>query len=332
MASKLSCVKYVVVIFNFLFLLCGIAVAAMGAYTIFNSEDLSALIGDSMLKKGAYLLLAAGGAVILISTVGCFGALTENKCLLVLYFVVLLMTFLVQAVAGIMGFVFYGQLETYLKSHVEETMNTKYGRKGFNLITLAVDKMQMEFECCGFNSPEDWKNATYFNSSSAVPISCCVDMTVNDCNKVINNSTMYTQGCFPKLLSWVQGNIDIVGGLGIGVALFQEEAILADAKIKYGDIALEFVIIYKTKPTLGVAIEGGINTRQPEPTVISIQRGGSAFESGRLKCGHTILEVNGQSLRGMEHRDAVKTIAEAFRDPSTNRLYLLVTVIQQEYP
>lgn len=50
----------------------------------------------------------------------------------------------------------------------------------------------------------------------------------------------------------------------------QEEAILADAKIKYGDIALEFVIIYKTKPTLGVAIEGGINTRQPEPTVISI--------------------------------------------------------------
>lgn len=51
----------------------------------------------------------------------------------------------------------------------------------------------------------------------------------------------------------------------------QEEAILADAKIKYGDIALEFVIIYKTKPTLGVAIEGGINTRQPEPTVISIQ-------------------------------------------------------------
>lgn len=50
-----------------------------------------------------------------------------------------------------------------------------------------------QFECCGFNSPEDWKNATYFNSSSAVPISCCVDMTVNDCNKAINNSTMYTQ-------------------------------------------------------------------------------------------------------------------------------------------
>lgn len=30
-----------------------------------------------------------------------------------------------------------------------------------------------------------------------------------------------SKGCFPKLLSWVQENIDIVGGLGIGVALFQ---------------------------------------------------------------------------------------------------------------
>lgn len=30
-----------------------------------------------------------------------------------------------------------------------------------------------------------------------------------------------SKGCFPKLLSWVKGNIDIVGGLGIGVALFQ---------------------------------------------------------------------------------------------------------------
>lgn len=62
-----------------------------------------------------------------------------------------------------------------------------------NIYMYIVNFSVHQFECCGFNSPEDWKNATYFNSSSAVPISCCVDMTVNDCNKVINNSTMYTQ-------------------------------------------------------------------------------------------------------------------------------------------
>ena len=64
--------------------LCGMLVAAMGAYTIANSDDLTVLIGDNLLMRGAYLLLGAGGAVILVSTAGCFGALTENKCLLVL--------------------------------------------------------------------------------------------------------------------------------------------------------------------------------------------------------------------------------------------------------
>lgn len=56
----------------------------MGVYMIFNSEDLLVFIGDSMLKKGVYLLLVVGGVVILIFMVGCFGVFIENKCFLVL--------------------------------------------------------------------------------------------------------------------------------------------------------------------------------------------------------------------------------------------------------
>ena len=48
-----------------------------------------------------------------------------------------------------------------------------------------------------------------------------------------------------------------------------------DAKKKYGDIPLEVIPVYKTKPTLGMAIEGGANTRQPLPRVINIQVGNS---------------------------------------------------------
>lgn len=52
---------------------------------------------------------------------------------------------------------------------------------------------------------------------------------------------------------------------------FQLDAVVASSKKRYGNIPLDFVIIYKTKPTLGIAIEGGLNTRQPIPKVISIQ-------------------------------------------------------------
>ncbi|XP_078332426.1 whirlin-like [Crassostrea virginica] len=110
----------------------------------------------------------------------------------------------------------------------------------------------------------------------------------------------------------------------------KEKLILAEAKEKYGDIPLEFVIIYKTKPTIGIAIEGGFNTRQPVPKIISIQRGGSAFESGLLRCGHLILEVNGRNLRGMSHCEAVKVIADAFQDTSSDQLNLIVSMDPEE--
>ncbi|CAG5130043.1 unnamed protein product, partial [Candidula unifasciata] len=103
------------------------------------------------------------------------------------------------------------------------------------------------------------------------------------------------------------------------------EEIKRQATEKYGDIPLDIVYIYRSKPTLGVAIEGGANTRQPLPKVISVQPGGSAFESGGLKVGHVILEVNGQPVVGLPHMDAARLIAEAFKNRTYNRMELLVT-------
>ncbi|XP_033732668.1 whirlin-like isoform X2 [Pecten maximus] len=114
---------------------------------------------------------------------------------------------------------------------------------------------------------------------------------------------------------------------------FNEEAVLiAAAREKYGDIPLEVVTIHKTKPTLGLAIEGGANTRQPLPKVINVQPGGSAYESGRLKPGQIILEVNGQSLSGMAHIGAARTIAEAFKNKQADHIELLVTESNTKLP
>ena len=66
-------------------------------------------------------------------------------------------------------------------------------------------------------------------------------------------------------------NSCLISMIKLEFSFFQEKLILAEAKEKYGDIPLEFVIIYKTKPTIGIAIEGGFNTRQPVPKIISIQ-------------------------------------------------------------
>uniref|UniRef100_A0A8C6WX94 Whirlin a n=1 Tax=Neogobius melanostomus TaxID=47308 RepID=A0A8C6WX94_9GOBI len=85
------------------------------------------------------------------------------------------------------------------------------------------------------------------------------------------------------------------------------------------------VRVQKTASTLGIAIEGGANTRQPMPRIVTIQRGGSAHNCGLLKVGQILLEVNGLSLRGREHRDAARIIAEAFKTKDKDYVDFLVT-------
>ncbi|KAA0719889.1 Whirlin [Triplophysa tibetana] len=83
--------------------------------------------------------------------------------------------------------------------------------------------------------------------------------------------------------------------------------------------------VAKSASTLGIAIEGGANTRQPLPRIVTIQRGGSAHNSGQLKVGQVILEVNGVSLRGKEHREAARLIAEAFKTKEKDYIDFLIT-------
>lgn len=53
-------------------------------------------------------------------------------------------------------------------------------------------------------------------------------------------------------------------------------ALSKDRKQKESAGERQVIRIYKTKPTLGIAIEGGANTRQPMPRVAKIQVGACA--------------------------------------------------------
>ncbi|TSV94893.1 Whirlin [Bagarius yarrelli] len=84
------------------------------------------------------------------------------------------------------------------------------------------------------------------------------------------------------------------------------------------------VRVSKSASTLGMAVEGGANTRQPLPRIATIQKGGSAHLCGQLRVGQVILEVNGMSLKGMEHRDAARVIAEAFKTKEMDYIDFLI--------
>jgi hypothetical protein len=65
-------------------------------------------------------------------------------------------------------------------------------------------------------------------------------------------------------------------------------------------VGRQTIHVPKCSATLGIAIEGGANTKQPLPRIISIQPNGAAFQAGGLRIGQLIKEVDGISLEGIE--------------------------------
>ena len=84
-----------------------------------------------------------------------------------------------------------------------------------------------------------------------------------------------------------------------------------------------------TMVTLGLSVDGGVDTNQKEIRVTAVKPGGAAHCHGFLKvischfdhlliflwqqAGFEILEVDGEVIRGMKHRDACLAIHKAFK-------------------
>lgn len=60
-------------------------------------------------------------------------------------------------------------------------------------ITKTIDKFQLEFECCGYNGYEDWKESDYYKSKQTIPKSCCIDQNNAKCPSESNPDFFYTK-------------------------------------------------------------------------------------------------------------------------------------------
>ncbi|XP_034943796.1 whirlin isoform X9 [Chelonus insularis] len=84
------------------------------------------------------------------------------------------------------------------------------------------------------------------------------------------------------------------------------------------------ITVKKTKSILGIAIEGGANTKHPLPRIINIHDNGAAYEAGGLEVGQLILEVDGHKVEGLHHQEVARLIAESFARRDRNEIEFLV--------
>lgn len=141
----MKCVKYLLFVFNFLFWLMGSFVLAVGLWLRFDPETVSLLNGDKAPDTffiGVYILIGAGGLVMLVGFFGCCGAVRESQCLLGSFFACLLIIFGAEVAAGVFGFLNKDKIIEDVQAFYATTYNEN------NNSTL-ITSYQKVLNCCG---------------------------------------------------------------------------------------------------------------------------------------------------------------------------------------
>uniref|UniRef100_A0A3P9HLI6 PDZ domain-containing protein 7 n=1 Tax=Oryzias latipes TaxID=8090 RepID=A0A3P9HLI6_ORYLA len=95
------------------------------------------------------------------------------------------------------------------------------------------------------------------------------------------------------------------------------------------DYEITTVTISKAKPSLGISISGGIESKvQPMIKIEKIFPGGAASTNEALKAGDELLSVDGKSLQGVTHLHAVDLIRRAFSNKAKDPMVFVVKVPQ----
>ncbi|XP_012989406.2 PDZ domain-containing protein 7 isoform X1 [Esox lucius] len=90
---------------------------------------------------------------------------------------------------------------------------------------------------------------------------------------------------------------------------------------------LKTVSISKTKQSLGISISGGMESKvQPVVKIEKIFPGGAASTCKVLKAGFELLSVDGVSLQGVTHPNAVEIIRRAFSNKAKDPMVFIVKV------
>ncbi|XP_063283809.1 tetraspanin-1-like [Pelobates fuscus] len=223
-----TCIKVIMVIFNVLIFLGGGVLLGVGIWVTVDSSSflktfagLSADTAAQLINVG-YLLIALGCLLIILGFLGCCGAQKESKCLLIIFFTIILIIFIAEIVGAILVLVYSSQAQTWLAGLLIPVLQKEYGTN--QDVTKLWNATMMDAKCCGLTGYSDFNNSTYVQQhSSQYPSFCCNN--TSPCTAAVAN-TAKIPGCFQHILDLVKQNAPIVGGVAAGICALELAAMI----------------------------------------------------------------------------------------------------------
>lgn len=204
--------------FNFLFWVCGTLILALAIWLKVSKDGKEIVTsGDSGTNPfvAVNILIAVGSIIMVLGFLGCCGAVKESRCMLLLFFIGLLLILLLQVAAGILGATFKSEssriLNETLYDNAKLLSETSDEAKEFQKAMIAF---QSEFKCCGLKfGAADWGS----NFQEAKESCKC---TESECENY-GGEKVYQTTCLSMIKELVEKNIIIVIGIAFGLAIIE---------------------------------------------------------------------------------------------------------------
>ncbi|NXY87517.1 TSN8 protein, partial [Alcedo cyanopectus] len=224
MAGVSGCMKYSMFIFNFLFWVCGSIIMGVSIW-IRVSKDVQQVNAGShtrtILFAGVDLLIAVGSIIMVLGFLGCCGAIKESKCMLMLFFIGLLLILILQVTGGILGAVYRSQIETSLNKTLQESVaSLKSSTEESKAFQEKFQKFEQMNQCCGLlNGPADWGNN--FNNFGKTICRCDIENSSEEPCIYYKDRYVYKTPCGEVISKYLKDHLLIIMGIAFGLAVIE---------------------------------------------------------------------------------------------------------------
>lgn len=243
------CAKKFLIVLNFLFFLGGAFMLGFGLWMKLDPLITQYLLvvniqaSDPLLDYAALVFIVVGAAAVVISLIGCCGAVKANQALLFVYILLLLVLILGEFVGAVLALVYRGKVESALLGAMEEQVKEDYynGTAQYD----AWNYLQTSLKCCGGNNFTDYKDSVWFrneslvinNTKEIVPQQCCAQMEgagpsdpmpldFQKCQEaardgVFDSEFLNADGCHESVQAWFQQHSLIMMIIGFAIGAVQ---------------------------------------------------------------------------------------------------------------
>nr|CAD7589875.1 unnamed protein product [Timema genevievae] len=214
----MRCIKYLLFSFNFMFMLTGILIIAIGTTILAIYQKYDQFLEDKFYSP-ATLLIVVGVIIGLVAFFGCCGAAKESTCMIMVFSVFLGIIFILEISAGIAAYVMQDGLRDVLEGRMR-TMMSQYSTD--SQVAETFDFIQQRLQCCGLESLTDWEGVTVEDEEpdyTQLPSSCCAQYGTG--NQTGSCKLLYGNGCLARVEFILSESTVMLASAAFTLALLQ---------------------------------------------------------------------------------------------------------------